>query len=77
MIRPLNTWDFVRSDTSRSRPDGALESQARAGEIYVTERGKLIATIVPASPLSGQTVHRQPDIYAQFSCAAQAPSRRN
>jgi antitoxin (DNA-binding transcriptional repressor) of toxin-antitoxin stability system len=45
---------------------GRWVRQAKAGEIYVTERGKLIAKIVPASPLPETPFFANPSFTRSF-----------
>ena len=45
---------------------GRWVRQAQAGEVYVTERGKLIARIVPASPLPPQPFFADPPYTPAF-----------
>lgn len=45
---------------------GRWVRQALAGEVYVTERGRLIAKIVPASPLPSQPFFANPTYTRAF-----------
>ena len=45
---------------------GRWVRQALAGEVYVTERGRLIAKIVPASPLPAQPFFANPTYTPAF-----------
>lgn len=45
---------------------GRWVRQALAGEVYVTERGRLIAKIVPASPLPPQPFFADPTYTKAF-----------
>jgi len=45
---------------------GRWVRQAQAGEVCVTERGKLIARIVPASPLPKQPFFANPPLTRAF-----------
>ncbi len=45
---------------------GRWVRQAQAGDVYVTERGRLIARIVPASPLPPQPFFADPTYTRAF-----------
>jgi antitoxin (DNA-binding transcriptional repressor) of toxin-antitoxin stability system len=45
---------------------GRWVRQAQAGEVYVTERGRLVARIVPASPLPPQPFFANPTYTRAF-----------
>jgi antitoxin (DNA-binding transcriptional repressor) of toxin-antitoxin stability system len=45
---------------------GLWVRQAKAGEIYVTDRGKLVAKIVPASPLPPKPFFANPTFTRSF-----------
>lgn len=45
---------------------GRWVRQAQAGEVYVTDRGHLIARIVPASPLPAQPFFVDPPLTKAF-----------
>jgi prevent-host-death family protein len=45
---------------------GRWVRRAREGEVYVTERGRLVAKIVPASPLPVQPYFANPKFTAAF-----------
>jgi antitoxin (DNA-binding transcriptional repressor) of toxin-antitoxin stability system len=54
---------------------GRWVRRASAGEVYVTERGRLVAKIVPASPLPAKPFFANPKFTR--ACQSQTPSRRN
>ncbi|HTV07322.1 MAG TPA: hypothetical protein VME86_18270 [Acidobacteriaceae bacterium] len=45
---------------------GRWVRQAQAGEVYVTERGRLIAKIIPASPMPAQPFFAHPTYTRAF-----------
>ena len=45
---------------------GQWVRRARAGEVYVTERGRLVAKIVPASPLAAKPFFSNPKFTQAF-----------
>jgi prevent-host-death family protein len=45
---------------------GQWVRRARAGEVYVTERGRLVAKIVPASPLPAKPYFANPKFTQAF-----------
>jgi len=45
---------------------GRWVRQASAGEVYVTERGRLVAKIVPVSPLPAKPFFAQPTFTRAF-----------
>ena len=45
---------------------GRWVRRARAGEVYVTERGRLVAKIVPASPLPAKPFFANPKFTRAF-----------
>ena len=45
---------------------GRWVRRARAGEVYVTERGRLVAKIVPASPLPAKPYFANPKFTSAF-----------
>ena len=45
---------------------GRWVRQAQSGEVYVTERGRLIAKIVPASPVPGKPFFANPRFTRAF-----------
>ena len=63
-----DTMGHMKTITIRElhQATGRWVRRARAGEVYVTERGRLVAKIVPASPLPAKPFFANPKFTRAF-----------
>ena len=67
-VQQCDTMGHMKTITIRELHEatGQWVRRARAGEVYVTERGRLVAKIVPASPLPAKPYFANPKFTQAF-----------